>query len=34
MKAAIDGDMDAYNRLVEASKQDIAMQVGLNMTKF
>ena len=34
MKAAIDGDMDAYNRLVEASKQDIAMQVGLDMTKF
>ena len=34
MKAAIQGNEDAYNQLMEAAQQDIAAQIGLDVTKF
>lgn len=34
MKAAIDGDIEAYNQLLELSGQDIAMSVGLDSSQF
>ena len=34
MKAAIDGNIDAYNELVSIAGQDIAVQVGVNVEDF
>jgi len=34
MKAAIDGDIDAYNQLMDLAQQDIAAQIHLDTTEF
>jgi len=34
MKAAIDGDIDAYNELMDLAQQDIAAQIHLDTTEF
>jgi hypothetical protein len=34
MKAAIDGDVDAYDQLLERAGQSVLMDVGLNTDKF
>jgi len=34
MKAAIDGNTDAYDQLMENAQQDIAAQVHLNTDEF
>jgi len=34
MKAAIDGDIEAYDQLMSIAQQDIATQVGLDTSQF